>query len=923
MAIVVDEPIINGPFEEPSRHYRIRGGTAELVDTRRPSGYMPGLRSRGGSGTLLEEEFVELPLVNDIRERVGRWRAAGYPGATRTTLELLRHWGGRDADERPLFFCQIEAVETAIWLVEGPVAEISRLPLEQQERYARHCLKMATGSGKTVVMAMLIAWSVLNKARQPQDRRFSDAVLVLCPNLTVRERLEVLMPAVLGNYYEAFDIVPAGLRAALLGGRVMVTNWHALTIPDDTRRRGVVKRGRASAGAFANLVLRSELGSKGNLLVLNDEAHHAWRSAPKDASTGDVVAQSAGDVEAVGGTSQDEEEARVWLNGLAMIHQARGINRAIDLSATPYYLSGSGHAEGEPFGWIASDFSLLDAIESGIVKVPRVPVDDNSGDVDPRYLDLWERIKGKLPKRVRGEAAAMSRDDQLLGEISDALATLASAWKGEFDRWATEGRQTPPAMIVVCDQTSTAERVADYIIRGAVLPELANAEGQPERTLRIDSALLAKAEEGAQGGDARQRAAEVLRKKVATVGQPGQPGADIRCVVSVQMLSEGWDARNVTQILGLRAFSSQLLCEQVVGRGLRRSSYDDMTVPEYVDVYGIPFQAFPVKGERRSGPVVVKPQTLVQPLRDRANLEIRFPRVVGYISDARFRITADVPGMPRLEVSPAVAPTMVKVGLRGEGRGAVHERTAYYGAHRLQNTIFEMAAQIADDLKFGDEVGRRIMFPQVLAIVRAYVEARVDRVGEAAIEEIALEPYRSTIVSRVVAAIRPADEEGEQPVLPVLHDMAGIGSTEVTPFLTIKPCVETLKSHLSKAVVDSGWERQVARALDESPRIHAWVKNARLDFTIPYEHQGRKHDFTPDFIVELRQADGTRSHDHLVVEVKGLEREADRSKDAGAHRWIAAVNHWGKLGQWRYAKIHSPHDLVSVLGDDPGPGADA
>ncbi len=259
---------------------------------------------------------------------------------------------------------------------------------------------------------------------------------------------------------------------------------------------------------------------------------------------------------------------------------------------------------------------------------------------------------------------------------------------------------------------------------------------------------------------------------------------------------------------------------------------------------------------------------------------------------------------------------------RGEGRGAVHERTAYYGAHRLQNTVFEIAAKITDDLKFGDEAGRRIMFPQVLGIVRRYVETRVQRVGASAIEKIALEPYRSTIISRVSAAIRPADDEGEQPLPPVLHDMAGIGSTDVTPFLTIKPCLETVKSHLSKAVVDSGWERQVARALDESPRVCGWVKNARLDFTIPYEHQGRKHDFIPDFVVDLRDGDGAPSDDHLVVEVKGLEREADRSKDVGARRWIAAVNHWGKLGRWRYAKIHSPHDLISLLGNDPGPGSD-
>ena len=918
MAIVVDEPIINSPFAEPTRHHRMRGGQAELLDARRPSGFTPGLRTRGGQGTLLEEEYVELPVVNDIRECVRRWREAGYPGATRTTLDLLRHWQtpGR---ERPLFFCQLEAAETAIWLAEGPAAETSRLQIEAQERYARHCLKMATGAGKTVVMAMLIAWSVLNKARQPQDRRFSDAVLVICPNLTVKERLVVLHPADPANYYGAFDLVPPGLRAALLSGRVMVTNWHVLGMPDDARRRGIVQRGRPSAGAFANLVLRADLGSKGNLLVINDEAHHAWRTAPRspEAAVG-TEATSAGELATAGRLVDEEAEARVWLSGLALIHEARGINRALDFSATPYYLSGSGHAEGEPFGWIVSDFSLLDAIESGIVKVPRVPVDDNSGDPDPRYLDLWERVKGRLPKRARGGEPDLSRDGRLLDEIEGALATLASAWKREFDRWEAEGRLVPPTMIVVCDQTSTAERVAAYLARGSVLPELANEPGKPEWTLRIDSALLAKAEEALEAGQTKEQAAEALRLRVATVGKPGQPGGEVRCVVSVAMLSEGWDAQNVTQILGLRAFSSQLLCEQVVGRGLRRSSYDDMTVPEYVDVYGIPFQAFPVKGERRAGPVNVRPQTLVQPLRDRAALELRFPRVVGYISDARFRITADVEAMPRLEISPEVDPTWVKVGARGAGRGAMHERGEFYEAHRLQRTIFEISAKITDDLKFGDEHGRRIMFPQVLRIVQRYIDSRVAAVGGAALDEVALGPYRREIESRLIAAIRPAADEGEQPLLPVLHDMAGIGTTDVTPFLTVKSCQSTVRSHLSQAVCDSGWEATVARALDESVRVRAWVKNHRLGFEIPYTFRGEAHAYTPDFLVELAVPEGgaggrRESGEHLVVEVKGLEREQDRAKQVGMRRWIDAVNHWGRLGRWRFEKLHSPHDLDRVL----------
>ncbi len=760
---------------------------------------------------------------------------------------------------------------------------------------------------------MLIAWSVLNKARQPTDRRYSDGVLVVCPNLTVKERLAVLRPADPGNFYEAFDLVPPGLRATLLAAKIMVTNWHVLALPDDARRRGVVQRGRPSAAAFANLVLRADLGSKGNLLVINDEAHHAWRSGPKGEGPARGARATAGEVQTVGSRTEEEEEARVWLNGLSLIHAARGINRALDFSATPYYLSGSGHAEGEPFGWIVADFNLLDAIESGIVKVPRIPVDDNSGDPDPRFLDLYEHIKARLPKRPKAGAGTVAREDRLLAEVESALATLASAWQGEFERWRSEGRQVPPAMIVVCDQTATAERVADFIGRGSVIPELANRVGEPDRTLRIDSALLAKAEEQAEAGQTSEQAAEALRLRVATVGKPGTSGADVRCVVSVAMLSEGWDAQNVTQILGLRAFSSQLLCEQVVGRGLRRSSYDDMSVPEYVDVYGIPFQAFPIKGERRGSVTPPRKQTLVQPLRERAAFEQRFPRVVGYISDARFRITADIEALPRLVITPSEEPTWVKVGAKGEGKGAVHDRDEYYAAHRLQRTIFDITAKITDDLKFGDEAGRRIMFPQVLGIVRRYVETKLDLVGEAAPEEIALGSYRSTIESRLIAAIRPADEKGEQPLLPVLHDMAGIGTTDVSPFLTIKACLPTQKSHLSYAVYDSGWEAQVAKALDESPRVRAWAKNFRLGLEIPYQHKGAAHAFVPDFLVDLRSHDNS-AVEHVLVEVKGLEREQDRSKDVGAQRWIAAVNHWGKLGHWRYIKIHSPYQLKAAIG---------
>jgi type III restriction enzyme len=348
-----------------------------LKEGRRPAGYYLKARTRGPQTSLLEEEFVPLDMVNTIRERVKAWRQRSYPGVTPITRQLLNHWNNPHR-ERKLFFCQREAIETLIWLVEASAAEKQGIVIPKDNGLTRYACKMATGSGKTVVMGMVIAWQVLNKLANPQDRRFSDAVLLVCPNLTIRERLQVLFPWKPGNYYERFDLVPRGMLERLRQGRFQITNWHLFQPRDDSRSTSVVQRGAESDAAFCRRVLK-ELGNKQNILVINDEAHHAYRPAP----LAEEVKEQLSPEEIA-----EREEATVWVSGLDRIQSVRGINFCADFSATPFYIKGSGYPEGEPFPWIVSDFGLVDAIESGIVKIPRVPVDDNTGDAHPQVFPL-------------------------------------------------------------------------------------------------------------------------------------------------------------------------------------------------------------------------------------------------------------------------------------------------------------------------------------------------------------------------------------------------------------------------------------------------------------------------------------------------------------------------------------------------------
>ena len=997
----VEEPIICSPYTEPDAYwlYDTRTGVPAKNPGRREAGYWFKTERVGSAqrSLLAEEERDDLPLVNELRDDVRRWRKAGWPNASQTTKRLLRHWWRADRSRR-LFFCQIEAVETIIYLREllargrkprwtpkltlhefelltdghNPrpktwVAKVAQHPkladfpnragLRPIPRYA---CKMATGSGKTVVMAMLIAWAFCNRGATPGDPRFPRRVLVICPNLTIKERLRVLRPAAPGNYYEEFDVVPSPLRPELAKGKVLVTNWHRLSPESEVIKVGTVNVGRIgeeTPEAFARNRL-GDLWDDEPLLVLNDEGHHAYRPAPVSA-TEHLTAQERA----------EREAATVWVDGLDRINAACGIDACIDLSATPFYIQGSGYPEGSPFPWIVSDFSLVDAIECGITKIPRLPASDNTGRPDPKYFKLWEHVTRDLKSGER-LTGGRPKPEVVYRKAEDALLTLAGEWKERFNQVQASAPgqdRTPPVMIVVCDNTDIAthfhrmisgeEMVEDespdpsdedenggapppsgrrtkrratkhYGSGLSGFPELWN-QGGAEVTLRIDSKLL----EAAESGDptaTRKDAAEELRKIVSTIGRPGEPGAHIRCVVSVNMLNEGWDADNVTHILGLRAFHSQLLCEQVVGRGLRRMDYTPdpttgLLTAEYVDIFGVPFSLIPFKGREpgATAPPDDRPKHEVVALPARKAFEIRFPVVEGYVlALERNRVVCDIDAAERTTVDPSTTPVAAFVrpqvsyqighptAYGGFGFETV-DRSEYYRSVHAQTITFEIAREVVGQITAvagngSGRVGRGALFPQVLAIVQEYIRRRVDFKGAHPCE-IGLRTYAERIAGILVDAIRPDDTQGEPPLLPRLNRYEPTASTERVHFKTVRPVQATTASHLNYVACDTrSWEQAAMFELEQlaaTGAVACYARNDHLEFNIPYELYGEPHAYEPDFIVRL--SNGV----HVVVEIKGRSLEDTEAKHQAARRWITAVNHWGRLGEWDFLVCWDPQSL--------------
>ncbi len=929
----IDRLIINSPYAEPERHWRYERETRsfDLVEGRRPAGYVVA----SGDSKAFDDPgiFVEIPLVNQIRPRVKAWREAGYLGVSSITKRLLEHW--RDPEEfeaRRFFFCQLEAIETLIWLNEAPAAERVGLDLSGDGgAFMRQCCKMATGSGKTIVMAMAIAWHILNKVAYPQDARFARNVLVMAPGLTVKKRLAVLELAAAGNYYEAFNIVPSALLDKLRQGKVLVRNWHALAWDSEEqvkKRRSVDKRGVKSDEAYTRGVLGEMAGAR-NLLVINDEAHHAWR----------VNWEAEGKYLRSRDLKDSAEEATVWIGGLDRLHRSRGILTCYDFSATPFTPSGKKSSEEALFGWIVSDFGLNDAIESGLVKTPRVVVRDDAVPDAKTYKSRLYHIYNDPD--VKDDLNRPARPEEPLPDlVLNAYYLLGYDWREAWKAWNEANLPTPPVMITVCNRTETAARVKHaFDSRRIHIDELCD----PERILHIDSKVLKEAEErdepvvpletveaDAETEEAeapterkltKAEQAELLRRTVDTVGKAGQPGAGIQKVISVGMLSEGWDAKTVTHIMGLRAFTSQLLCEQVVGRGLRRTSYEvnpetGLFEPEYVNIFGVPFTFLPHEGGEDGPPPPPKPKTAVEPDPAKAEFEIRWPNVVRIECVFQPTLTLDWAKVRALELDAAQTAQVAELAPVLEGKPDVSqisrielERLAR--EFRTQRIIFETARDVFDQMKHTWQGSREVLLAQLVRIVEQFI--RSDKIAispplfyqDELRRRLIITLNMSRVVQHVWDAVRQDNTERLTPVFDRDHPIRATG--EMRTWYTGKPCERTKKSHINVCVYDSAWETSDAFVLDDSEHVAAWVKNDHLGFEVLYVYRGVVRKYRPDFLVRLYDGE------MLVLETKGQDTEQDKVKRRYLDEWAQAVNEHGGFGRWCCAVAKAPGEIRDIL----------
>lgn len=909
-----DSLILNSPTEYPTKHWKFipDGHRYEIVDGRREAGYTiadPKAKRHHDRGV-----FIPLLLVNQIRKRVDAWRAADYPGVTGVTKKLLAHWHNHTARDYPLFFCQLEAIETLIWCIEAPAAERAGIAIPSDGgAFQRLCCKLATGTGKTVVMAMLIAWQVCNRATYPRDARFSRYIFIVAPNLTVRERLAVLMPSAAHNYYDEFHIVPLALREQLRQGKILIRNWHALNWESAdklARKKSVDKRGPKSDAAYAYEVL-GELSAANNFIVINDEAHHAWR-VPSTVKIKGVAKDEL--------YMDDVYTSTKWIAGLDRLHRARGILHCFDFSATPFAPTGHRLAEESLFEWVVSDFGLTDAIEAGLVKTPRVVVRDdalpNAQTYKSRLYHIYNDadVKDDLNRRAKAH-------EDLPDLIINAYAILGGDWKHTRALWLKSGAaDTPPVMITVANRVETAARVA-YAFKENRIPnagELSAADGM----LHIDSKILKDAEkEDAFAGknSGAKSAGDALRQKVNTVGQSGQPGARVQNVISVAMLSEGWDARTVTHIMGLRAFTSQLLCEQVIGRGLRRASYDlgedGLLAAEYVNVFGVPFSFLP-HADNPAAPSPEPPKTIIAPLPDRAQYEIRWPNVLRIEHTFRAMFDLAWEKIAPLELVADAAPQLVQVAPMVDGRPNIEKITdmdlaKLMQTYRLQTMFFQVARRVLAEMKPNWSASPAARLAALVRLAEQFIASSRLTVtpplfgGDAKRRRLVIALNSGRALNHFWHAIRISNAETTALVLD--RDRPVCATGDMRPWRTRKPCHPTQKSHINYCVLDSALESAAEFHLDNSNLVAAWVKNEHLGFHIPYAHAGAVRAYWPDFLARL--TDGGM----LVLEMKGQMRDADKTKHDAMRQWVSAVNADGNHGRWQFAICRTAAEVPQAL----------
>ncbi|MBS0366086.1 MAG: DEAD/DEAH box helicase family protein [Proteobacteria bacterium] len=1002
-----ERPILNSPYAYPSRHWELDASgqpTQQVVPKRRDARFVTPIpkpkKHKGaqqasivfdeGEGlSTREQQYAHTSIITGLREQVDRWRQIPNPRDWRVTPEtarLLQHWRHHPfANLRP-FFCQIEAVETAIWLSEvapsiGKAGERFLTYLESANRDAnpellRLALKLATGAGKTTVMAMLMAWQTLNAYRRPTSRHFTRGFLIVAPGLTIKDRLRVLLPNDPESYYGNRELVPSELLGEMQHAKIVITNFHAL------RRRESLELsagGRAllegrtggeldtleTEGQMLQRVMPELMGMK-NILVINDEAHHCYREKPPEPDDEDFKGEERKEAE------KNNEAARVWISGLEAVNRKLGVQRVMDLSATPFFLRGSGYAEGTLFPWTMSDFSLMDAIECGIVKLPRVPVAENiPGSEMPMFRNLWENIRKDMPKKGRGQSGDLD-PEKLPTRLQTALDALYGHYAQTFTIWRERGIKVPPCFIVVCQNTAISKLVYDFIsgfqrdnedgtstlVNGkfALFRNFDEVTGNPlprPNTLLIDSEQLEagdaldtnframaadeierfRRERIERSGDIRQGEGitdqELLREVMNTVGKAGQLGESVRCVVSVSMLTEGWDANTVTHVLGVRAFGTQLLCEQVIGRALRRQSYDlnedGLLNVEYADVFGVPFD-FTAK------PVIAPPQPPRETVQvkaiipERDALEIRFPRVEGYrVELPEDRLRAQFNEDSNLVLSPdLVGPSHTRnAGIIGE---TVDLNLKHLGDVRTSTLLMHLTKHLLYT-KWRDpgEEPRLYLFGQLKRITKEWLETCLTCKGDTYPALLLYQDLADMACERITAAIT-REFLGDRPIKVLLDAYNPEGSTRHVRFNTSRTdrwetSGPPQKNHVNWVILDSDWEAEFCRVAEGHPRVLAYTKNHNLGLEVPYRFGSENRRYRPDFIVKVDDGRGAAEPLHLVVEIKGYRREdAKEKKSTMETYWVPGVNHLKTYGRWAFAEFTDVYtmevDLAAKIGSE-------
>ena len=890
----IENLIICNPYVTPSKHwsYNRQKRKFELIPGRRPAGFL--IASQDSQTFDDPGIFRELELVNKIRQRVDDWRANGYPNVTGVTKQLLEFWHDETKRVNQFFFCQLEAIETLIWFVEAHESEKQGITIPSDGgSFQRLLCKMATGSGKTIVMAMLIAWQVINKVKYPQDTRFTKRVLIMAPGLTVKSRLQVLFPTNQDNFYDQFNIVPDAFYEKLNGNVISLHNWHTL-MPEEDAKNSVVKLGKESDEVFAKRILGHDLK---NLIVINDEAHHAYRA----------------DITNAKGISKSElERDKRWMEGLDKIHRSRNIVKCFDFSATPFIPSGSAVSEDTLFEWIVSDFSLNDAIESGLTKTPRIAIRDDSNKFDKNYRSRFyhlyrdDEVKADLNRRAKPH-------EKLPDLITNAYWLLGQDWIETKKRWDKEGSKIPPVMITVCNKTETAARVMYSFEKNRFdgLKELSN----PDFLLHIDSTTMKKAEEGDEDSEGRN-----LREMVDTVGKKGKRGEQIRNIVAVQMLSEGWDARNVTHIMGLRAFSSQLLCEQVVGRGLRRTSYDvdpetGLYSPEYVNVFGIPFTFLPHEGGEGTPPPPTASTTLIEPDPQKIEHEISWPNIDRIDTDFKPELFVDWEKLETLELRSDGTSTSVGMAQVIEGKPAVDKMSEIdlrelNKTLRLQRVIFLATKDVYDSISPSWKGNKEFLLIQIVKLVGEFIDSEKIKVADVPVEDelrikMTILFNMQKVVAHVCRAILDANIESRRILLDSKKPIKSTG--DMRPWSTKKPAEWVKKSHINLAVYDSGWELGTGQELERNKHVISWVRNDHIGFGIKYLYNGITHDYWPDFLIRLDN-DVT-----LVLEIKGIDDTQNKEKRRYLEDWVDVVNKDGNFGSWSWDVAFHPSEVRNII----------